>query len=77
MTPSEQEVLTLNTYELTSPAPFDPEESVLTRKDRKRKYNSYPGELTMTKERKVGLGIGRHVIGVIIIGVIIIGVIII
>ena len=50
--PSEQESLTLNTYELTSPAPFNPEESILTRRDRKRKYNSYPGGLTMGTWRK-------------------------
>ena len=46
-TPSEQELLTLNTYELTSPAPLNPEESIFTQRDRKRKYNSYSGGLTM------------------------------
>ena len=55
--PSSQELETLDIFELTSPAPYDPKPSgemnvSLPRRGEKRNYAQYPGGLTMDQWRK-------------------------
>ena len=51
--PSEQEIITLPTYDLTSPMPFNPEDIVMSRRNKKRKYKPYPGGLSMELWRQI------------------------
>ena len=54
--PTQEEIDTLEIFEITSPEPFEPESDSsyanLRRRDTKRKYKEYPGGLTMEEWRK-------------------------
>ena len=54
--PSKDEMKTLETFEITSPAPYDPERENDTenmpRRDSKRRYKDYPGGLSIEEWRK-------------------------